>query len=282
VRDPILPTPFRPLPAFRVLNTLAVASAMMAPTGLMLEYLFASPVSQPPTSGRAVLSSVVVGLLWARLLRSQRRVTRWNIQIGWAMSPVFAVLNGALIGPVLFARAPVHTFAEKLVLTLRGCLAGAIFSPVVSLPALLVALVCSGYPIARAERLSARGLAGEEQGERAVGLIAAGLGVLSTLSLRGLFHLPADLRLLLEGFSLLAFLTGTCAALLSTVRAGRRRAFVAHAEAGRVPGYRVETAPEGKVLVRVETSGDVYRGSEHFEAVVELDHNGETKRSLVP
>jgi hypothetical protein len=70
-------------------------------------------------------------------------------------------------------------------------------------------------------------------------------------------------------------------ALLATARTWRRRAFVADAEVGQVPGYRVDTVPEGKVLVQVETSGEGYRGSEHVEVLVELDHDGQAKRALV-
>jgi hypothetical protein len=268
-----------------VLNTIAVASAMAAWAGFVLgmpSTILLPWMPRLPVGGAVAFSTFVAGLLSARMLRSPLRLTRWKIQIGWVMSPVFAALSAALTGAVLALFKPDRTVVGKLMSTVPSAISGATDGIVLWLPALLVTLLCFGVPITLAQRLSARGLAGKEQGERVVGLFTATLGVLCALSLKNEFYYETVQRMLVTGLSLTAIGTGTCAALLSTVRAMRRRAFVAQAEAGRMPGYRVDTAPEGKVLMRVATSGEVYRGSERFEAVVELDHKGAAKRALVP
>jgi hypothetical protein len=81
---------------------------------------------------------------------------------------------------------------------------------------------------------------------------------------------------------LAAVVAGASSAMWASARSKRREAFVKEAEAGRVPGYRVDVAPEGKVLVRVDASGnDAYRSGDRFEAVYELASDGEAKRALI-
>jgi hypothetical protein len=276
----MIPTAFRTLGALRVLNTLAIASALAASTGVAFLYTWGH-MDLPRMIPASVLSTFAVGLLWARLLRSRRRVTRWQIQIGWVLSPALAVLNAALACGLLFAQGSHLHLGFRMISFLIGAVMGVTVGAMAWLPGWVVTMLCFGVPIMWAQRRADRGLAGEEQGERVVGLVAAAIGLLSALPQSERSGAGPLARLLLDGCSLAAIVTGASAAVLATARAMRRRVFVADAEAGRVPGYRVQTAPEGKVLVRVERSGEMYRGSEHFEAVVELDHEGEAKRALV-
>jgi hypothetical protein len=129
--------------------------------------------------------------------------------------------------------------------------------------------------------LAERGLADEEQGDRVVGLVSAilaGGGFLYAATVGGDGHMTAALP---GAVGLAGSVAGLAAAMMASARGKRRRAFVTEAEAGRVAGYRVESVPDGKVLVRVESAGEAYRGAERFEAVYELATDGAAKRALV-
>jgi hypothetical protein len=278
----MLPPSFRSRRALRVANSLAVASALAASTGVAFAHLLGHSGSNGAFAGVSTLSTFAVGLAWTALLRMRQRITRWQIQIGWVLSPALAAMNAALAAGVLFGIDGYGGLFDRLARFLMGALAGVTVGAMFWMPALVVTLMCFGFPIARAQRLADRGLSGEEQGERVVGISAVVLGLLSALPMELRLYPNSPVRWLLAALSLTAMAAGASAALLATARAKRRRTFVADAEAGRVPGYRVMLAPEGKVLVRVETRGEVYRGSEHFEALVELDHDGEATRALVP
>ena len=67
---------------------------------------------------------------------------------------------------------------------------------------------------------------------------------------------------------------GGLAAALSTVRAKRRRAFVAAVEAGRVERFRIDPTDDGKTLVRIAMQGGSYRATDIEEEVASLDREG--------
>ncbi len=77
---------------------------------------------------------------------------------------------------------------------------------------------------------------------------------------------------------LLGLLAGASSTGLALAREARRRTFVADAEAGKVPGYRIEPTAEGKVLVRIVAQGKGYRVADFEEEVFELDAEGEAMR----
>jgi hypothetical protein len=75
---------------------------------------------------------------------------------------------------------------------------------------------------------------------------------------------------------------GVTAAVYATRRERRRRVFVEKVEAGEAEGYRIDTRPDGPaLLVRVAAEqGGYYRAPRLAEPIVELDEQGEAKRSL--
>ena len=78
--------------------------------------------------------------------------------------------------------------------------------------------------------------------------------------------------------AILGLLAGATSTILASARASRRRAFVADAEAGKAPGYRIKATREGKVLVRIVPQGKSYRVADFEEEVFDLDAKGEAKR----
>src|SRR5262249_2877163 len=158
-----------------------------------------------------------------------------------------------------------HGPAEFLVGAIMGATIGAIFW----VPALIATLLCFGVPIAWAQRLAKKGLAGEERGEWIVGLVCAVIGVVAALiSLRmradDAFASVAGVGMP-RAFAPLGGLAGAAATGLALAREARRRRFVAEAEAGKIAGYRVDPTEEGKVLVRVVSQGKGYRVADFEE-----------------
>lgn len=273
-----LPTTFRDPRLLGILNTAAVGLALGSLVGASFEMFWSSLASD---LGRLALitgiPSLVVGTLWAHLLRLQNTISRFKIRTGWVVSVPLAMLNAALAAGALLGTSE-HSAGAWL----GGMLLGATFGVMFWLPALLLVLLLFGAPIAWAQKLAERGLAGQERGELIVGATAASLGLLGgTTSIVGLVMESERYGLALTAlFGLLAASSGGTAAMLSFLRQRRRRAFVDSVELGRVPGYRVDETPEGKVLVRVAVD-DGYRVAEEYEALVELDHQGEARRALV-
>jgi hypothetical protein len=161
-----------------------------------------------------------------------------------------------------------------------AALLGATFGAIVWIPALLVTLALFGLPIASAQRLAKKGLAGEERGELIVGLVCAVISLVGLVISFDGAHFPG-LGPLLEAprlFSLLGLVAGLATTIIAQARAARRRAFVTRAEAGNAPGYRIDTTDEGKVLVRIVAQGKGYRVADFEEEVFELDAEGEATR----
>jgi hypothetical protein len=283
---PKLPKGFDELRSLRNANVFAVAASMAAMTGAVFGW-FGRPGADDVMAGIPTVTTFLVGLAWAATLRVRKRVTRRQWQLGWVLSVPLAALNGALAAGVLFVSDGRGTAIDQLGRFLGGMVAGLTIGAVIWIPALVATLLCFGFPIARAQRLAERGLAGTERGERVVGISAAVLGVIGTLIVSSWETTPVGrgpfaARGLVVACGLFAAAAGASSAMWATARSKRREAFVKDAEAGRVAGYRVDTGAEGKVLVRVDASGnDAYRSGDRFEAVYELAVDGEAKRALV-
>jgi hypothetical protein len=219
-------------------------------------------------------STWLVGTLWAVLLGWQKTVTRRAIRIGWALSPPLAMLNAALACGWLFAFGPPSHLTNSF---LGGAILGATFGALVWVPALALTLLFFGVPLRSAQTRAKKGLAGEERGEWIVGLACAAVGF-GALAVSASASTEVDL-LISAWLGVAGLATGGSAAALAAARARRRRRFVADAEAGNVPGYRIDATEEGKVLVRIVAEGRGYRVADFEEDVFELDPQGEAVRA---
>jgi hypothetical protein len=141
-------------------------------------------------------------------------------------------------------------------------LGGGLIGAIIWIPALVATLVLFGLPIARAQRMAARGLSGADGGEIMVGLVC------SVLAVFPLVGSPPSIDTVL---ALVAIAFGVTATILGMLRERARRAFVRRVEAGEVASFRVEPSAEGKVLVRVTTTGMAYRVSDFVEEIARLD-----------
>ena len=145
---------------------------------------------------------------------------------------------------------------------------------------LLLTLVCFGVPIARAQRMAKQGLAGEERGERVVGLTSVVMAAAATaLTFAPMAHDTKPGAHVVWALALLASIAGVSATAIAQDRERKRRAFVADVEAGKVERFRIESAPEGKVLVRIVSQGEGYRVADYAEEVAALDAEGAVTRA---
>jgi hypothetical protein len=229
--------------------------------------------------------TLLIGALWAGLLRLPRKFGPFNIRLGWVLSIPLAMANAGLAcgGLMLFDRGTgiLGNFVGGFVL-------GASVGAFVWIPALLLTLLFFGLPIAWSQKLSTKGLAGAERGEMVVGVasgIVALLGVLllSRLSPRlDAGEGPSDAvgRAFLVALSFFGFATGVLATVLALARQRRRSRFVAEVSEGKVQGFRVDESAEGKVLIRVTSMGEGYRVTDFQEELYALDEQGEAKHEL--
>jgi hypothetical protein len=263
-----LPASLRTLHVLRVLNIAAV--------GLSLAAIVAALSGADNGLGTYTgLSSLFVGALWARLLRSRRLIwKRWRI--GWVASIPLASLNAGLSLGLAMA-ADTHMGVDGGRDFLVGAMAGATIGAIIWVPALIATIVVFGLPIARAQALAALGLAGEERGERIVGTVCAAvsavaLGIAATMASHfgGVWSTAT--------FGVLGGLAGATAAILAWQREVRRRDFVSGVEAGRIAGYRIAALPEGKVLFRIVSQGESYRVANFEEPLAELGAENEVTR----
>jgi hypothetical protein len=219
------------------------------------------------------LPTLLVGTLWAWILRLPRTVGRHGLRLGWAASVPLAALNSGVVGGLLLARSS----SGFLTGAFLGVTLGALFW----IPALMATLLCFGLPIAWAQRLAQNGLSGEERGEWIVGfacVVTSLLGMLVTFGVHPLTWESSAGVLATRTLALGGALMGASAAGLALARETRRRRFVADAEAGRIAGYRVDPMDEGKVLMRVVSRGKGYREADFEEEVFEFDAEGEATR----
>jgi hypothetical protein len=158
-----------------------------------------------------------------------------------------------------------------------GMVAGVTFGAIFWIPGLILTLLVFGLPIARAQRLAAQGLAGQERGDGFVGSASA---VIALLALASSFIPSGEAGWMLSGLAAFAVALGGATLGTSLWRERLRRAFVAEVEAGRVEHFRVDASAEGKVLVRVVTQGEGYRVADYAEEVAALDGEGAVTRGL--
>lgn len=274
----MIPTSFQTLRALRVLNIGAVGLALAGVVGAVIAVIFHEGHFVSALSGGDAAPTLLCGIVWAWLLRRPETVGKTSIRWGWVASIPLAMANAGLTLAVILLPTA-HLDPGKFVLAI---LLGATVGAIVWIPALLATLVCFGLPIASAQRLAKKGLAGEERGEWIVGLVCAVMSLVGlVISFEGA-HKPG-----LDGgawiqiprlLALLGLVTGLVTTGLASARAARRRTFVADAGAGKIPGYRIDTTDEGKVLVRIVAQGKGYRVADFEEEVFELDAEGEATR----
>ena len=255
--------------ALRVLNVVAVGLTLGAGVGAVFDL-----VDDGGFGMTSALTTFAVGTAWAALLRARKRVWSKRVPIGWPMSLLLAPLNAALAAGFLFGRLG-HTTGFDLREAVTAAIAGATVGAVIWAPGLGLTLGFFGLPIHYARQLAERGLAGEEKGEKIVGLVCGAAG-LTAMGLELERHGARDVPVL--AMAALGLGTGVLATLLAWWREGRRRSFVARAEAGEIPGFRVEATPAGKALMRVSSSGDGYRVADFEEQVAELGEEGAVMR----
>ncbi len=282
----MIPSAFQTRGLLRNLNVLAVGAGLASVTGAIFSLIFSSGSDAVRLGISTTLPTLVLGMVWAMLLRWRKTVGGSALRWGWLASVPLAALNGGLAAMGLFWNG--HTTPLEAIVT--GLLLGSTVGAIFWVPGLIATLVCFGIPIAWGQRLAAKGLAGEERGELVVGGASALVGALGTL-IAALAPEPrlfdpsqvsqlAAVRMLIAAVGGVAALAGGAATLVSQLRAKRRRTFVRDVEAGAVPGYRVEESQEGKVLIRVNAQMPGYRVADFHEEVFALDEAGEAKRAL--
>lgn len=273
----VIPGPFQTRRALKILNVGAVGLALAAVTSAVLTGMLHEPAGA--TSLATGIPTLLVGSLWAWALRRPGTVRNTSFRWGWVASMPLAMLNGALASGALMGFAGPQVDMERFFL---GAFLGATVGSLIWFPALVGTLICFGVPIAWGQRLAKQGLAGEERGEWIVGLICLVMSLLGLfLSFEAYGAIAArDLVgvWMTRGFGVLGALAAATSTGLAFAREARRRRFVADAEAGQVPGYRIEPTDEGKVLIRVVSRGEGYRVADFEEEVFELDAQGQATR----
>jgi len=278
---------FQSLGALRNLNVIAVGLSLAAATAGVFAH-FMGTGSQVHSIGIFVgLPTLIVGMMWAAVLRLRATMGQSKFRWGWAASVPFAGLNGALACGFMLA-GDTHGYGSVFETFMLGALLGATIGALFWIPGLIATLVCFGIPIAWSQKQAEKGLAGEERGEIVIGAASTLIALFGALLLLGTKMPDEPKNALLETIgmvfmwltSLGGALTGGTAALLALKRQERRKQFVKEVEAGQVAGYRVDAVPEGKVLVRVTSIGQGYRVANFEEALVTLDDEGEAKKTL--
>ena len=274
------PAFLRSLRALRTLNVVALGASLAAATGAVFMGLFENP-SFGLVAG---LPTFLYGMAWGVLLRMRGTVGKSRVRWGWVASIPLAMANGSFAGALALSLESQRDFLQSF---MGGGLLGATFGAIFWVPGLLATLAVFGIPVARAQRLAERGLAGEERGERIVGAASAVLALAAVLLAtvfppsRYVSSLSGELGpLLTYALGALGLLTGGAAAIAAHHRGARRRRFVEEVEAGKHAAFRVDPTAEGKVLVRVTTQGEGYRVADVEEEVLALDEAGEALREI--
>ncbi len=272
----MIPPAFQTPRALKVLNIGAVGFALAS---VVAPLLGTFPKGTGLMGIAGGVPTLLIGMLWAWLLRQPQTVGKSTIRRGWVASIPLAMLNAALTAGLLVMSGSSSNGLEKFV---TGLLVGSTFGAIIWIPALLATLLCFGVPIARAQQLAMKGLAGEERGEWIVGLTCLVISLVGlVISSESLSHeeIISDAALWIPRvFGLLGVLTSVASTVLAGARAARRRTFVADAEAGKLKGYRVDVTNEGKVLVQIAAQGKGYRVADFEKEVFELDEEGEAVR----
>jgi hypothetical protein len=274
----VLPASFQSRRALEILNVPAVGFALAAATAAVAGVL--APHSGAPAVASAA-PTLLLGTLWALLLRWPKTVGKSSFRWGWVASLPLAALNSALAAGLLLACDHPTPHLDNFVF---GAFLGTTVGAVIWIPALILTLLCFGVPIAWSQKLAKKGLAGQERGEWIVGLACTLMSIAAVAVTH--MHAQADHwaergglgYLMTNVLAALGVLTGGSAAALAIAREARRRRFVADAEAGKIAGYRVDATDEGKVLVRVVSQGTGYRVADFEEEIFELDAEGEATK----
>jgi hypothetical protein len=284
VNRPSLPSTFRSLSLLRALNVAAVGLSLAALTaGIGVSMMGTNPFG---FSGLGVaLPTLLVGVVWALVLRTRATVAGSQLRWGWLASVPLAMANGALSCGVLMAWEEHGDLGVTIERFLGGLFLGATFGAFVWVPALLATLFCFGIPIALSQKRAQQGLAGEERGERIIGVVCALLAIVGLfLLIRSNAATPVEAldrvgQVVQAACGILGLSAGAAGAVLAQRRENRRRRFVRDVEAGAVAGFRVDAAPEGKVLVRVTSVGTGYRVANFEEELYALDEEGEARKA---
>ncbi|HEY1960684.1 MAG TPA: hypothetical protein VGH28_33965 [Polyangiaceae bacterium] len=253
--------PFERTRALRELASLAVACAIAA--GATVVYVVESDMW---SCGVLVgMPAFVAAGAWVVMMQSERRAPLLDVRWGWVLSVPLAMAWISMSSILTSLRHPsVRALATDL---LRGT-----YSLMAWAPALLAVLVLFGIPLGIARSLAHKGLDDEERGDRLVGLVAFGVGIVSAL-VAALFSMGEYVgtppeedfpRLGLAafvGWTLAAIGCGAATALLATFRLAQRVQFVARVRAGVEPGYRFETTAHGEEIVRVPTASTYRNGA---------------------
>jgi hypothetical protein len=276
----VIPKSFQSARVLKALNVFAVGGALAALTASV----FGVVMQLPPLF--VGLPTFGVGLVWAAVLRARKTIGNGPVRWGWLASVPLAALNAAIACGLLFAVQGLHgePHGDPLSNAATGAFLGATIGALYWIPALILTLIAFGAPIAWSQMLARKGLAGEESGERIVGVVSCVLSLVALLAMLG-----ADPHQSLGDFTLhfaimrtigaAGVLTGGAAAILAQLRERRRRDLVARASAGELPGFRVDDAAEGKVLVRVTSQGQGYRVADFHEEVFLLDEEGRATKA---
>lgn len=283
----MIPPSFAAPKVLRWLNIAAVGlslAAITASTFAGLDRSFSGITTGLPT--------LMFGMLWAWLLRIPNTIGRSPVRWGWLASVPLAALNAGFAAGILMAtdsQANAFDFGGFL----AGVALGITFGVFMWAPALVGTLVAFGLPIAMSQSLAKKGLAGEERGERIVGIVCAGLAIIAL----GLSFVHTSQHSGAEAFgtrreglvaaglvfmriaAVLGAVVGGTAAVLANMRERSRKLFVESAEQGKIPGFRVDATPEGKALVRVSSLGQGYRVSDFTQEVFLLDEEGHATES---
>jgi len=257
-----------PTRAFRSWRTPAALNVLAVGTSLAAVTSAAFRTWGLRESTMAAISTLVMGTAWAASLRAKPKK---GMRIGWILSPFFACANSMLCVALLTMGSKPNPLEIIGMMIIAGALIGA----VVWIPALIATLLLFGLPIARAQRLASRGLAGADRGEVIVGVASA---VLACVSFITMGH-PIEMAL-----AVTAIVCGISASTIAAFRERARRAFVRRVEAGEVAHFRVEPTALGKVLVRVTSTGMAYRVSDYVEEIATLSNEGDvtsTSRSAL-
>jgi hypothetical protein len=257
----MIPKAFQSRKSLRNLNIFAVGLSLAALTATLLGRIGSASDPLIQVVGTA-LPTLLLGALWASLLRISKTVGGTQLRIGWVLSIPLAALNAA-------CAAALTTASEGIEKSLAMFLAGGTLGFVLWGPALLLTLLFFGLPIHWGQKMAKQGLAGEERGEFLVGF-AAMLGGAMALTLilawgteygsamhSIIWRASADRAdLWMRSLCAAAITVGGLSAMIALSREQARRTFVAKVEAGAVPGYRVDATEEGKVLLRVSSQGE--------------------------
>lgn len=271
LRDALFRVPRR----HELLNDLGVGLALASATATAFSQLLSHAGFVTLVTG---LPTFLFGVLWSALLRSNRKLAFKRVRIGWILSVPIACANASVSAGLLALLDPTWAGGDPLKSVLGGMLLGATAGVIFWFPALVLTLVCFGIPRVWAHHVAERGLAGRERGELIVGAVSALIALLSMVAaatLRPLGDPAHELGFLPVLLGLAGLVVSLAATAAAVARVRARRAFVEQVEAGRVPHFRVDALPEGKVLLRVLPQGEHYRVADFEEAVATIDAAGE-------